>query len=140
MPGRIQKTGVLAMLAFVVVMPLALLLRHYCQDQRGAGGGSGHFHHRLGFDRHPEFVTGVVLILVFGIWLKWLRNRFWSSFSDQSILELLTSWDDARNIGTARHHVDRHRAGLRGARGLRTSMVEVMNSSYALQYHQGHAL
>lgn len=128
LPERIQKTGVLALLAFVVVMPLALLFGII------AGINEGRLTDRiisitgLALTATPEFVTGVVLILVFGIWLKWLPavSVF---FSDQSILELLTSWDSAKILVLPVLTLTAIELGY-VARMTRTSMVEVMNSSY----------
>jgi peptide/nickel transport system permease protein len=67
---RIRNTLVLAGLAFIVVMPLALFLGIV------AGISEGRIVDRiisiggLGFTATPEFVIGVALILIFGIWLK----------------------------------------------------------------------
>jgi len=126
--GRVQKTGVLALLAFVVVMPLALLFGII------AGVYEGRFWDRLisisglALTATPEFVTGMVLVLIFGIWLKWLPavSVF---FSDQSILELLTSWDSAKILVLPVLTLTAIELGY-VARMTRASMVEVMNSSY----------
>jgi peptide/nickel transport system permease protein len=128
LPGRIQKTAVLALLAFIVVMPLALLFGII------AGVNEGRFLDRfisitgLGLTSTPEFVTGMVLILVFGIWLKWLPavSVF---FSDQSIFELLTSWESAKILVLPVLTLTAIELGY-VARMTRASMVEVMNSSY----------
>jgi peptide/nickel transport system permease protein len=67
---RIRNTLVLAGVAFIVVMPLALFLGIIAGISEGkvidrviSIGG-------LGFTATPEFVIGVALILIFGIWLK----------------------------------------------------------------------
>jgi peptide/nickel transport system permease protein len=67
---RIRNTLVLAGVAFAVVMPLALVLGIIAGISEGkvidriiSIGG-------LGFTATPEFVIGVALILIFGIWLK----------------------------------------------------------------------
>ncbi|MCB0086223.1 MAG: ABC transporter permease, partial [Caldilineaceae bacterium] len=128
LPGRIQKTGILALLAFIVVMPLALLFGII------AGVNEGRFLDRfisiagLGLTSTPEFVTGMVLVLVFGIWLKWLPavSVF---FSDQSIVELLTSWNSAKILVLPVLTLTAIELGY-VARMTRASMVEVMNSSY----------
>jgi len=128
LPGRVQKTAVLALLAFVVVMPLALLFGII------AGVNEGRFLDRfisvsgLALTATPEFVTGMVLILVFGIWLKWLPavSVF---FSDQSILELLTNWNSAKILVLPVLTLTAIELGY-VARMTRASMVEVMNSSY----------
>jgi peptide/nickel transport system permease protein len=70
--SRVRNTVVLAVLAFVVVMPLALLFGVL------AGINAGRWPDRvisitgLAFTATPEFVTGIFLILIFGVWLKWL--------------------------------------------------------------------
>ncbi|MEZ4866705.1 MAG: ABC transporter permease [Caldilineaceae bacterium] len=128
LPGRVQKTAVLALLAFVVVMPLALLFGII------AGINEGRFLDRaisitgLALTATPEFVTGMVLILIFGIWLKWLPavSVF---FSDQSIFELLTNWNSAKILVLPVLTLTAVELGY-VARMTRTSMVEVMNSSY----------
>lgn len=128
LPGRIQKTGVLAMLAFVVVMPLALLFGIIAGINEGRATDRVISIAGLALTATPEFVTGVVLILVFGIWLKWLPavSVF---FSDQSILELLTSWDSAKILVLPVLTLTAIELGY-VARMTRASMVDVMNSSY----------
>jgi peptide/nickel transport system permease protein len=70
--SRVRNTLVLAALAFVVVMPLALLFGIL------AGVNAGRWPDRvisitgLAFTATPEFVTGIFLMLVLGIWLRWL--------------------------------------------------------------------
>ncbi len=128
LPGRVQKTAILALLAFIVVMPLALLFGII------AGVNEGRLLDRfisigsLGLTSTPEFVTGMVLILVFGIWLKWLPavSVF---FSDQSVFELLTSWESAKILVLPVLTLTAIELGY-VARMTRASMVEVMNSSY----------
>ena len=72
--SRIRNTMILAGIAFFVVMPLALLLGIL------AGVNEGKFLDRfisitsLGFTATPEFITGVFLILIFGIWLNGFRQ------------------------------------------------------------------
>jgi peptide/nickel transport system permease protein len=67
---RLRNTAVLAALAFVFIMPLALLLGVL------AGINEGKLLDRiitlsgLAATATPEFVSGVFLILVFGIWLQ----------------------------------------------------------------------
>ncbi|MCB0116491.1 MAG: ABC transporter permease, partial [Caldilineaceae bacterium] len=66
---RVRNTFILAGLAFLLIMPLALLFGII------AGVNEGKFLDRfisvtsLGLTATPEFVTGIFLILVFGIWL-----------------------------------------------------------------------
>ncbi|MDX9851840.1 MAG: ABC transporter permease [Anaerolineaceae bacterium] len=119
---RIRNTLVLAGVAFLIVMPLALILGII------AGVNEGKFIDRiisvtsLGFTATPEFVTGVFLILIFGIWLKWFPavSVFLSAdaiFSDPKILILPVLTLTAVELGYV-------------VRMTRTSMVEVMRSTY----------
>ena len=68
LPTRIRNTAILASTAFIIVMPLALFLGII------AGINEGKFIDRflsitgLAFTATPEFVTGVLLILVIGIY------------------------------------------------------------------------
>ena len=68
--GRLRNSLVLAGIAFVIVMPLALFLgliaglrEGSAQDRALSVGG-------MLFSVIPEFVTGVFLILILGLWLK----------------------------------------------------------------------
>ncbi len=119
---RVRNTLILAGVAFLVVMPLALLLGII------AGINEGKWIDRfisitsLGATATPEFVTGVFLILVFGIWLKWLPAVavFLSSdaiFQDPKLLALPVLTLTAVELGYV-------------ARMTRASMVEVMDSAY----------
>jgi peptide/nickel transport system permease protein len=120
--SRVRNTAILAALAFIVVMPLALLFGII------AGVNEGRFVDRaisivgLGLTATPEFVTGIVLILIFGIWLEALpavsvflnENQI---FTDPRILILPVMTLTAVELGYV-------------ARMTRASMVEVMNSPY----------
>ncbi len=119
---RIRNTLVLAGVAFLIVMPLALLLGII------AGVNEGKMLDRiisvssLGLTATPEFVTGVFLILIFGIWLKVFPavSVFLSAdaiFSDPKILILPVLTLTAVELGYV-------------VRMTRTSMVEVMRSTY----------
>ena len=119
---RIRNTAILAGLAFAVVMPLALLLGIL------AGINEGKWLDRivtiagLSITAIPEFVTGIFLILIFGIWLKLLPavTLFLSSdavFQDPKMLILPVLTLTAIELGYV-------------ARMTRASMVEVMDSSY----------
>jgi peptide/nickel transport system permease protein len=119
--SRLRNSLVLAMLAFVVVMPISLLLGII------AGLKEGSFQDRalsvtgMMFTVIPMFVTGIFLILIFSIWLKWLPGA--SIFSDQApwtrprmlILPLLTL--TLAELGYI-------------LRITRASMVETMRSAY----------
>lgn len=119
---RIRNTVILASLAFIVVMPLALLLGIL------AGINEGKWLDRivtvagLGITAVPEFVTGIFLILIFGIWLKVLPavTLYLSSdaiFKNPSMLILPVLTLTAIELGYV-------------ARMTRASMVEVMSSAY----------
>lgn len=119
---RIRNTAILASLAFIVVMPLALILGIL------AGINEGKWIDRivtvagLGVTAVPEFVTGIFLIMIFGIWLKVLPavTIFLSSdavFKNPSMLVLPVLTLTAIELGYV-------------ARMTRASMVEVMSSAY----------
>jgi peptide/nickel transport system permease protein len=119
---RIRNTLILAGVAFVVVMPLALFLGIL------AGINEGKLLDRiisitsLGATATPEFVTGIFLIMIFGIWLKVLPavTLFTSSnaiFENPRMLTLPVLTLTAVELGYV-------------ARMTRASMVEVMDSAY----------
>lgn len=119
---RIRNTAVLASVAFLFIMPIALFLGIL------AGVNEGKFLDRfisifsLGATATPEFVTGIFLILIFGIWLKIVPAvSFFSSanaiFEDPSLLILPVLTLTAVEVGYI-------------ARMTRASMVEVMNAPY----------
>lgn len=128
LPGRVQKTAILALLAFIVVMPLALLFGIIAGVNEGKALDRFISITGLSLTSTPEFVTGVVLILIFGIWLKWLPavSVF---FSDQSVFELLSSWDSAKILVLPVLTLTAIELGY-VARMTRASMIEVMNSAY----------
>ncbi|MBI1294040.1 ABC transporter permease subunit [bacterium] len=119
---RVRNTAILAGLAFVLIMPLALLFGII------AGVNEGKFIDRfisissLGLTATPEFVTGVFLIIVLGIWLKvfpavsvFLSDR--AIFENPALLALPILTLTAVELGYV-------------IRMTRASMVEVMNSPY----------
>lgn len=119
---RVRNTIVLAGVAFLVVMPLALLFGII------AGINEGKLIDRvlsissLGATATPEFVTGVFLILIFGIWLKWLPAvAIFTSpdaiFENPTLLALPVLTLTAVELGYI-------------TRMTRASMVEVMDSAY----------
>jgi peptide/nickel transport system permease protein len=118
---RIRNTLVLAGVAFIVVMPLALLFGVL------AGVNAGRWQDRtisilgLVFTATPEFVTGIFLILILGIWLKWLPPA--SIFmNDNDIFKLkLIALPVLTLTAVELGYV---------ARMTRASMVEVMDSPY----------
>ncbi|MEM8529476.1 MAG: ABC transporter permease [Chloroflexota bacterium] len=122
LPTRIRNTVILAATAFIVVMPLALVLGII------AGINEGKILDRiisvtsLGFTATPEFVTGVFLILIFGVWLQVLPAvAIFSSdnaiFENPLLLVLPVLTLTAVELGYV-------------ARMTRASMVEVMNAPY----------
>ncbi|NOK61548.1 MAG: hypothetical protein GFH27_549311n45 [Chloroflexi bacterium AL-W] len=122
LPIRIRNTVILAATAFIVVMPLALVLGIV------AGINEGKILDRiisitsLGFTATPEFVTGVFLILIFGVWLQVLPAVaiFTSDnaiFQNPALLVLPVLTLTAVELGYV-------------ARMTRASMVEVMNTPY----------
>jgi peptide/nickel transport system permease protein len=118
---RVRNTLVLAGVAFAVVMPLALLLGIV------AGVKAGRWHDRsislggLLLTATPEFVVGIFLILMLGIWLKWLPPA--SIFlSDRDIYNL-------RLIALPVITLTAVELGY-VTRMTRASMVEVMDSPY----------
>jgi len=119
---RIRNTLVLASVAFMVVMPLALLLGILAGINEGKPLDRFISITSLGATATPEFVTGIFLILIFGIWLKWLPAVaiFTSAnaiFEDPTLLALPVLTLTAVELGYV-------------ARMTRASMVEVMDSAY----------
>lgn len=119
---RLRNTLILAGLAFVVIMPLALLLGIV------AGINEGKFTDRfisitsLAATATPEFVTGIFLILIFGIWLEVVPAvaLFTSAdaiFEDPTLLVLPLLTLTAVELGYI-------------IRMTRASMVEVMGTAY----------
>ncbi|HOQ99908.1 MAG TPA: ABC transporter permease [Anaerolineae bacterium] len=119
---RIQNSGALAMLAFLVAMPLGVLL-----------GLIAGLHEGKRLDRiislgglittaSPDFATGIILIMVFSLGLKWLPGATVFTTSGSPLLEpqklilpVLTA--SLVEIGYI-------------LRITRASVVEVMNSGY----------
>ena len=119
---RVRNTAVLAGAAFAIVMPLALLLGVVAGISEGRPIDRVISIVGLAFTATPEFVTGIFLILIFGIWLKWLPavSVFLSDdamFRDPTLIALPVLTLTAVELGYV-------------ARMTRASMVEVMSSSY----------
>jgi len=119
---RLRNTLILAGTAFIVVMPLALFFGIL------AGINEGKFIDRfisvtsLGATATPEFVTGIFLILIFGIWLGVVPAvAIFDSpdavFENPSLLILPVLTLTAVELGYV-------------ARMTRASMVEVMEAPY----------
>lgn len=119
--SRVGNTLVLAGIAFVVVMPLALLLGTI------AGVTAGRWPDRvisvtgLALTATPEFVTGIFLIIVLGVWLKWLPP-----------VSIFLNDTDIYNLKLIALPVITLTAVELGyvARMMRASLVEVMDSPY----------
>ncbi len=119
--SRVGNTLVLAGIAFVVVMPLALLLGTI------AGVTAGRWPDRtisissLALTATPEFVTGIFLIIIFGVWLRWLPA-----------VSIFLSDTDVYNLRLIALPVITLTAVELGyvARMMRASLVEVMDSPY----------
>lgn len=122
LPGRVRNTLVLAGTAFVIVMPLALLLGILSGINEGKGIDRFIAITSLTLTATPEFVTGVFLILILGIWLKVFPavSVFLSDdaiFKDPTLIALPVLTLTAVELGYV-------------IRMTRASMVEVMNTPY----------
>jgi peptide/nickel transport system permease protein len=120
--SRVKNTLILAGVAFLVVMPLALLFGILAGINEGKPVDRFISIASLAATATPEFVTGIFLILIFGIWLKLLPAVavFLSDdaiFRDPKLLALPVLTLTAVELGYV-------------ARMTRASMVEVMGSPY----------
>ncbi len=119
---RVRNTLVLAGVAFLVVMPLALFFGILAGINEGKAADRLISITSLAATATPEFVTGIFLILILGIWLKVLPAVavFLSEnaiFEDPKLLALPVLTLTAVELGYV-------------ARMTRASMVEVMGSPY----------
>jgi peptide/nickel transport system permease protein len=119
---RVRNTLVLAGVAFLVVMPLALFFGIIAGINEGKPMDRFISITSLGATATPEFVTGIFLIMIFGIWLKWLPAVaiFTSAdaiFENPTLLALPVLTLTAVELGYV-------------IRMTRASMVEVMASPY----------
>lgn len=119
---RVRNTLVLAATAFLIVMPLALILGIIAGINEGKPIDRIISITSLGATATPEFVTGIFLILILGIWLKVLPavSVFLSAdaiFKDPQLIALPVLTLTAVELGYV-------------ARMTRASMVEVMDSAY----------
>ncbi|HMR65244.1 MAG TPA: ABC transporter permease [Anaerolineae bacterium] len=119
---RVRNTLVLAGTAFVVVMPLALLFGIIAGINEGKLSDRFISVTSLAATATPEFVTGIFLILIFGIWLRWFPAvAIFTSpdaiFANPSLLALPVLTLTAVELGYV-------------IRMTRASMVEVMGSPY----------
>ncbi|MFN8457397.1 MAG: ABC transporter permease [Anaerolineae bacterium] len=119
---RVKNTLILAGVAFLVVMPLALFFGVLAGINEGKPLDRFISISSLAATATPEFVTGIFLILILGIWLKVLPAVavFLSDnaiFEDPKLLGLPVLTLTAVELGYV-------------ARMTRASMVEVMGSPY----------
>lgn len=119
---RVRNTLVLAGTAFLIVMPLALVLGIVAGINEGKPIDRFISVTSLAATATPEFVTGVFLILILGIWLKVLPavSVFLTPnaiFEDPKLIALPVLTLTAVELGYV-------------ARMTRASMVEVMDSPY----------
>jgi len=119
---RLRNTAVLAGLAFVFIMPLALFFGIIAGVNEGRPIDRVISVTSLVLTATPEFVTGVFLILIFGVTLQWLPAvALFDSpdaiFRDPTLLVLPILTLTAVELGYV-------------ARMTRASMVEVMESPY----------
>ena len=119
---RLRNSVILAAVAFAVVMPLALLLGIVAGVNEGRAVDRTISIIGLTLTATPEFVTGIFLILIFGIWLKLVPAvAIFTSpnaiFENPSLLILPVLTLTAVELGYV-------------ARMTRASMVEVMDMPY----------
>ena len=119
---RLRNSVVLAAVAFTVVMPLALLLGIVAGVNEGRPVDRVISIAGLTLTATPEFVTGIFLILIFGIWLKIVPAvAIFTSpnaiFENPRLLILPVMTLTAVELGYV-------------ARMTRASMVEVMDTPY----------
>jgi peptide/nickel transport system permease protein len=119
---RLRNSVVLAAAAFIVVMPLALFLGVVSGVNEGKAVDRTISVTGLALTATPEFVTGIFVILIFGIWLQWVPavaifTTPNAIFEDPSLLILPVLTLTAAELGYV-------------ARMTRASMVEVMDSPY----------
>lgn len=119
---RVRNTLILAGTAFLIVMPLALVLGVLAGINEGKPLDRFISVTSLAATATPEFVTGIFLILIFGIWLKVFPaiSVFLSAdaiFQHPELLALPVMTLTAVELGYV-------------ARMTRASMVEVMDSPY----------
>lgn len=125
--GRAFTSFILAAAAFVLVMPLALVLGILAGVNAGKPTDRTISLVGLGLAATPEFVTGIFLILIFGIWLRWLPATALfltddAIFRDPKIIALPVLTLMAAEFGYV-------------SRITRASMVEVMDAPYIRTAH-----
>jgi peptide/nickel transport system permease protein len=112
----------LALVAFLIVVPLSLIGGTIAALRLGSAADRGITISGLSLSAVPEFVTGVVLIAVFGIWLN--------------VLPISATWEPGAGFGTQVQHLLMPAIALSGvlfgyiARMARAGMVEALDSDY----------
>ena len=86
LPRRLANTGILAGIAFVIMMPLALLLGLIAGLNEGKTIDRVFSISSLIATATPEFASGVFLILIFTVWLGWFPGAVVIT-SDASLFE-----------------------------------------------------
>ena len=119
---RLRNTLILAFTAFIVVMPLALILGIIAGINEGKAVDRTISVASLTLTATPEFVTGIFLILIFGIWLQVVPavaifDSADAIFENPALLILPVLTLTAVELGYV-------------ARMTRASMVEVMEAPY----------
>ncbi len=119
---RLRNTLVLAAVAFIIIMPLARFFGNIAGINEGKVTDRTISTLSLGATATPEFVTGIFLILILGIWLEVVPAVAICTspncvFEDPSILILPVLTLTAVELGYV-------------ARMTRASMVEVMDAPY----------
>jgi len=121
--GRVLRNSLtLAFLAFVIVMPVALLLGLWAGLREGSPTDRSLSILSLVTTSIPEFATGVFLILVFAFWLKVLPGA--SVFTNDA-----APWQEPKLLILPVLTLTLVEVGY-VARMTRASMVEVMNAPY----------
>ena len=120
--ARLGNSVALALLTFAVGVPLALSLGVVAALYRGRPLDGAISAGTLAAVSVPEFVTGVALIMIFGVWLRWLPTA--SILTPGS--EPLTQWTVLVLPATTLIAV----MLAHTARQTRAGMVEVLESNY----------
>jgi peptide/nickel transport system permease protein len=127
-PVRPQVTAALrhsfelALIAFLLVVPLSLIGGTIAALRLGSAIDRGITVSGLSLSAVPEFVTGILLIVIFGIWLN--------------VLPISATWEPGAGIGTQVQHLLMPAIALSGvlfgyiARMARAGMVEALDSDY----------
>lgn len=124
---RLRNSFVLAGIAFVFIMPIALLLGLMAGLREGSVGDRIISLFSLITTSVPEFASGVFLILVFAFWLEWLPGA--AIFTSD-----VAPWREPEKLVLPVLTLTLVEVGY-VARMTRASMVEVMNAPYIRTAH-----